>query len=264
MIYPAYSIQALRWKPLSSIRDAANSHAAKIESHPSLRGAYENLKQTLQEKQWLLEENQHLVVPPTHLDDYQGRIYSMGDFVKRADEARDRDVLQTSVDEHGQRRLLSPEQFQHLKQTGELDVPSELFENQYHTWKIAPGFYSGTQNVRRSFGEGFGKALDHYVVYTGDAVMKKEDGRRLCPTLRKALRNGVGRAGRLLREAAGQLFASRLRHKTHSEAHIDYLMNEAELGYVLLYITYVNMTQVACSAEMHTKPCNMKATVMTV
>lgn len=80
MIYPAYSIQALRWKPLSSIRDAANSHAAKIESHPSLRGAYENLKQTLQEKHWLLEENQHLVVPPTHLDDYQGRIYSMGDF----------------------------------------------------------------------------------------------------------------------------------------------------------------------------------------
>lgn len=156
-------------------------------------------------------------------------------FIKRADEARDRDVLQTSVDEHGQRRLLSPEQFQHLKQTGELDVPSELFENQYHTWKIAPGFYAGTQNVRRSFGEGFEKALDHYVVYTGDAVMKKEDGRSLCPTLIRALRNGVGRAGRLLREAAGQLFASRLRHKTHSKAHIDYLMNEAE-RYVLYHL----------------------------
>jgi hypothetical protein len=235
MIYPVYSTQAVRWQPLSSIQ-ADKTHAAKIQSSPKLFSAQEKLRQALQEKQWLLEENQHLVVPPSHLDDYQGRIFSMGDFVKRADEARDRDVLETSMDEHGQRRLLSPEQFQQLKQTGELDVPSKLFENQHHTWKVAPGFYSGTDNVRRSFGEGFGKALDHYVVYTSDAVMTKEDHSKLRPTLRKALQNGLGRAVRLLRGAAGQLFAGRLPRRTHSENNIDYLMDEAELAYVLYHL----------------------------
>jgi hypothetical protein len=38
----------------------------------------------LQEQQWLLEESQHLEVPPTHLDDYNGQVFLIGDFVKGA------------------------------------------------------------------------------------------------------------------------------------------------------------------------------------
>jgi glyceraldehyde-3-phosphate dehydrogenase/erythrose-4-phosphate dehydrogenase len=42
------------------------------------------LYQALQEQQWLLEESQHLEVPPTHLDNYNGQVFLIVDFVKGA------------------------------------------------------------------------------------------------------------------------------------------------------------------------------------
>jgi hypothetical protein len=50
-------------------------------------------------EQWLLEENQHLSVPPTHLDDHTSRVFSMGNFVERADEAREMDVQKCALSE---------------------------------------------------------------------------------------------------------------------------------------------------------------------
>jgi len=51
-----------------------------------LRDAQNELYQALlQEQQWLLEENQHLEGPPTHLvDDYNGQVFLIGNFVKGA------------------------------------------------------------------------------------------------------------------------------------------------------------------------------------
>ena len=227
VIYPPYSIQALRWQPLS----AAPSARSTVGDSAALRAAQDKLREALQEKQWLLEENQHPDVPPTHLDDANGRIFSMGDFVKRADEAREMDVQQCALDENGERRLLTQEQLTHLKQSGELDVRSELFENQYHTWKVAPGFYSGSHSIASSFREGFGKALDHYVVYTGDAVVENDDNR--CHlTLRNALINGFLKAGRKVREAAAQLVAGRLQHKTYGDSFVEEILQDAERSYV--------------------------------
>lgn len=236
MMYPPYSVQALQWKQCLSTTRSESKASSQIGDSASLRAAQDQLRQALQEKEWLLVENQHLGVPPTHLDDFEGRhIFSMGDFVKRADEARDRDIQVCSVDENGERRLLTPEQLKHLKQTGELEVTSELFENQHHIWKVAPGFYSGTQTVSHSCGEAFGNALNHYVVYTSDAIVK-EDQNPFHPTFRNAFVNGFTRAGKKLREAAGQLFVGRLRHRTYSDSRINEIMQHAERGYIYYHL----------------------------
>lgn len=197
----------------------------------SLRDAQNKLFQALQEQQWLLVENQSLETPPTHLDEYNGRVFSIGDFVKRADESRHADVQRCSVDENGARRLLTTEQFQHLKQTGELIVTSELFENQRHIWKVAPSFFSGRLNVAHSFGQGCGAALDHYIVYSSDAIISKDES--CChPTLRNAFVNGFVKAGKMLWEAMGQLFSGRLRRRTYSDSFIDEILQDAECGYI--------------------------------
>jgi len=232
MIYPPYAIQALRWQQLSA---APSTSETTIGDSFNLHAAQDKLHQAVQEHAWLLEEGQHLDVPPTHLDDYEGRIFSMGDFVKRADEARDRDVQQCAVNENGARRLLTSEQLQHLKQTGKLIVPSELFENQYHTWKVAPGFYSGRQSVSSSLGEGFGRALDHFVVYSTDAIIKNDEG-RCRPTLRKASVNGFVRACKKFGEAFGQLCAGRLQHRTYSDSCIEDILQDAECSYIYYYL----------------------------
>ena len=135
------------------------------------------------------------------------------------------------MDENGARRLLTTEQFQHLKQTGELIVPSELFENQCHIWKVAPSFYSGRQNVARSFGQGCGAALDHYIVYSSDAIISKDES--CChPTLHNAFVNGFVKAGKMLWEAMGQLFSGRLKRRTYSDSFIDEILQDAECGYI--------------------------------
>ncbi len=111
-----------------------------VDKLPLLRDAQNKLYQALQEQQWLLEENQHLEVPPRHVDHYNGWVFLIGNFVKRADEASHLDVQRCSLDEKGALCPLTAEQFQHLKQTGELIVLSKLFENQCHIWKVAPSF----------------------------------------------------------------------------------------------------------------------------
>lgn len=242
-MYPSYSIQALRWKQLSSLsqrstigsRDSSFALDTPSLSSASLRDAQQSLLQALNEKEWLLEEDQHLQVPPTHLDGHQGRIFGVQDFLKKTDRARERDVELCAVDEQGNRKLLTSEQLEHLKQTGELDVPSELFEDQHHTWKVAPGFYSGRQTVSESLGEGVGSALGHYIVYTKDAVVDK-NASRFRPTMRKAVDNGFVKAFKKIREASGQLFVGRLVHRTYPDYLIDKVMQGAEQSYVYYHL----------------------------
>lgn len=227
MVYPIYETRALRWQQLTPVPDV-RGYASSASSL-----AKESFKQALQTKSWLLEPDQHLIMPKTHLDEYGGRIFSMGDFVKRADEARALDVQRCAVDDQGQHRALSQDQLDQLKQTGELDVPSQLFENQHHTWRVAPFFFSGRQKLCHSLCDGVGRTLDHAVVFTGDSVIKRDPK---FPTLRNAIVNGLGKAVEMLQRSLGQLFVGRLKHRAYSDANIDALMDEAEKGYVQYYL----------------------------
>jgi hypothetical protein len=248
VIYPAYANEALQWQSLNSALTTAPRRDKTLSSQPLIT-ARENIQQALHEHEWLLREDQHLVVPPTHLDEYNNKdgknrgrhIFSVGDFVLRADRARDQDVQRCAFQADGSRRPLSHEQYQELRLTGELTVPSILLENQHHTWKVAPAFYSGSQSIRESYRQGVGKALDHVVVYTGDTILGTTDTNRVdpsshrwrwrLPTFRNAVIHGLVGAARLFRQAAGQLFAGRLKHRTYSDQDVDGILKEAELGY---------------------------------
>jgi hypothetical protein len=253
VIYPAYAIEALQWQSLDSALTTTPRQEEILSSQP-LSMARENIQQALHEHDWLLREDQHLVVPPTHLDEYnrkddnhnknKGRhIFSMGDFVLRADRACDEDVQRCAFQADGSRRPLSDQQYEELRRTGELTVPSVLLEKQHHTWKVAPAFYSGSRSIRESYRQGVGKALDHAVVYTGDTVFGSTDTdtnrvdansrqwQRRLPTFRNAVIQGLAGAARLFRQAAGQLIAGRLKHRTYSEQDVEGILKEAELGY---------------------------------
>jgi hypothetical protein len=263
LTYPAYDTQALQWQSLqpaltSSTSTSLNTNTNTNTTAPPpdeaelsslsqpLSAARENIQQALHEHEWLLQEHQHLVVPPTHLDEYimdpGRRIFSMGDFCHRADRARDLDVQKCAFDDDNEvtgshRRPLTDQQYQELRQTGELTVPSVLFENQHHIWKVAPSFYSGSRSIRDSLGKGVGKALDHAVVYTADAVfgnptnVNDPPNLQRFPNFRNAVTHGLGGAARLFRQAAGQLFAGRLKHSTYSKQEVDGILSEAERSY---------------------------------
>ena len=252
VVYPPYSVQVLQWEPLTANSGSlATQPKDAATTLPSVTEARSSLQKLLQQHEWLLQQDQHLTVPPTHLDEYihKGgssfhRVYSMGDFVKRAIEARDLDVEQCAYQPNGSRdrRLLTTQQEQELRQTGVLTVPSCLLEDQHHTWQVAPAFYSGSQTCRQDLKQGVGKALDHFVVYSGDALTAggndetvltmAENNRWLWrPSLVNALPQGPGRALRLVWDALRQMVGGHFQHPTYAEQDIQAILQEAELGY---------------------------------
>jgi hypothetical protein len=230
VIYPSYAVQALEWQSLQGVPHTRKHTSVSASSNLSI--VQQHLSSEVQEKKWLLKDGQHIRLPPTHLDDQDNnRIFSIGDFVNRADKARDLDVQECAVDKQGNRLKLSDQQVQEVQKTGELTVESVLFQNQYHTWLVAPCFYSGSDKIRQSFGEGFGQTLDHAVVYTSDSIFGCQSHKAL-PNLKGAMVDGLGKALQLLRSAAGQLFVGSLKHHTYSKEHVEGILELAKEGYV--------------------------------
>jgi hypothetical protein len=277
--FKPYASQRLEWQAFSSFQALNNNSTSNTGStqqqqqqqqqqhadlSPPIRIAQEQLASAVHEKQWLLQQDQHISLPQTHLQDQAGagtttRVFSIGDFVVLADEARARDVQacaagldnkKTGNDDH--RIQLSPEQVNHLQQTGELKVNSVLFENQHHIWKLAPGFYSGNHTRVDDFGQGIGRMLEHAVLFPMDSIVgapsptagdsikttstSASSRRILLPgiSLRGAVTDGLGGAIQLLRSAAYQLgvLGGGINYQAYSQDFIEELLDLAERVHV--------------------------------
>ena len=251
--FKPYASQRLEWEAFSLQALPTTTNANATQQHdfppppPPIQIAQEQLAQAVREKQWLLQQNQHISLPQTHLPTSTStttRVFSIGDFVLRADEARARDVQACAVDKAGNRIQLSPEQLGQLQQTGELQVDSVLFENQHHVWKVAPGFYSGSQTRQDDLGQGIGRMLEHAVLYPMDSivgppvlvVLRDEHSTKTSNSnisLRSAVTDGLGGAIQLLRSATQQLwFLGGIKYQAYSQDIIDELLDLAERAYV--------------------------------
>lgn len=80
--------------------------------------------------------------------------------------------------------------------------------------------------------QGCGAALDHYIVYSSDAIIGMNES--CCfPTLHNTFVKGFVRVGKILWEAIGQLFSSHLKHtRTYSDSLIHETLEAAESSYI--------------------------------
>jgi hypothetical protein len=192
VVFPPYAPTNLHWEllPAQVFNSSLGNEGGAVvpaSTNASL-DVQKHIQEILHTKSWLLAPDQKLSLPPTHLDDCTSRVYSLADFVQKVDMAAADDLMECAK----RSAKLSPAQFQEIRTTGRLTVPSIHFEDQHHTWQVAPSFYLGTETARTKWMEGMGAGLDHMIVYAGDAINtdETEDGWLTQPTLHHAVQHG--------------------------------------------------------------------------
>ena len=220
-----------------SLKDAYK-HLNKQDGYQTIEN--ENLKVTddmkivhssvaeiLDKEEWLLEADQHIEVPSTSLDSSK-TLFSLNDFVLRADEAIQKD-LEAAAYDGTDRRLLTVDQERELHQKGQLSVPSVLVKNQVHIWKVASWFYSGIDSIRNSFWGGVGVGLDHLLIYTWS---NPDSTYGWLPSWPNTIRKGFVKAFKILVESIHQLISAPIRPPLYSDNDIQSLLKIAENGYI--------------------------------
>eukprot|EP00978_Attheya_sp_CCMP212_P008081 scaffold18821_cov51-Attheya_sp.AAC.2 len=232
-----YTVPSLRFGPLQTPDSCSSAPPAEGEpNHPNPKNDVLEIQKLIRDlihkKEWLLEEDQHLTVPPTQLDALKDPMFSLGDFCTRAQELCEMDLIRSSLDAEGNRKSLNQEQWKELHQTGQLTVPSVTFLDQHHKWIVAREFYSGPKAIRESFYQGTGRALDHVLVYTADSVIGHESDSRL-PSWYGAIKNGLCKGLKLLKESLLMQILGfvGINFQKHSPETVESLLAEAERGY---------------------------------
>ena len=241
----AYDVPSLLWGPLGSEekeRGETEQLFGVIQQH------------ILSENPWLLEEGQILPVPPCHLDADPSRnassgVFSMGDFCIRAVEACETDVQRCAYNENGSRKELTANQFLEVSRTGQMSVPSLLFQNQNHVWRVARSFYAGHETNQEAWKQGVGQALDHWVIRTREAVLAADDSstswwRRL--SFFNAIRQGFVQAIKVLGNALVQGLVGPPKPRKYSKETISRLVREAEQGFVASELRKIEADVRAC------------------
>jgi hypothetical protein len=228
VVFPPYSPTVLNWEVLPapvSNSSLGNDGGDVAPATNASFGVQKHIQEILQTKSWLLSPDQKLSLPPTHLDNCTSRVYSLGDFIQKADMAAADDLLECA-----KRSTLSRAQFQEIRTTGRLTVPSIHFEDQHHTWQVAHSFYLGTETVRTKWMEGMGAGLDHMIVYAGDTIRTGEpqDSWLTQPTLHHAVQHGGLGTVSTIGAAVHQLVGAPCRYPKYSAANVDKMVELAK------------------------------------
>jgi hypothetical protein len=183
----------------------------------------------LDKEKWLLAADQRIELPSTSLD-FSKAMFSLNDFVVRAEEAIQKDLTAAAFDDEGRQRILTVEQESELRQRGQLSVPSVLIKNQVHTWKVAPWFYSGRETIQNSFWGGIGAGLDHFLEYA--MWSDSESISWVLPSWTNSVRQGFRQAFELGAQALRQLISAPIRPLMFGAHDINRLVDIAEYRYV--------------------------------
>jgi hypothetical protein len=190
------------------------------------------LHELLGTQSWLLAEHTVINLPPNTLVEQSGdKMFNLRDFCLKVDESAAADVRLSAMDHQGRRQSLTEGQRQELYETGDLSVPSVLFQKQAHVWRLARWFYSGFHTVRKQWKLRMGFALDHLLVGMRHAFVGAERSWWRQPSLLGSAKE-VGKTIRMLGSTIRPWIWGLPTISKYSASGIDQILATAEDGYI--------------------------------
>lgn len=100
-------------------------------------------------------------LPDTAFDEKDGQIVSFSDLFKHPSST---EVGRLAYDENGNRRALTSEQMDQIRQEGVFVIPSQEYPGQNHVWRLSLLIQKGSKNIQVSFDKDMGTALSHIII----------------------------------------------------------------------------------------------------